>query len=150
MQAHVLPIVIQQARQSRDAQSARTVAALTAVQQAESTLRQLEDFRIDYLRRSPAASGETLQIERLLDFQRFVTRLDEAIAIQQNEAALRRHRQFESQQQLAEAQRRLLAFETLATRQAAEREHSARRREQRDTDEFAARAQHRPPGHGAT
>ena len=139
-QPQVMPLLIEQARKRRDEQSARVQAASQGVQQALGTLRQLQDFRADYLRRSPASAGQAMHVDRLQDFQRFLARLEQAIAQQRQEIERRQQVQAQAQHFLAEDQRRLMAFETLAARQAGERERLARRREQRETDEFAARA----------
>lgn len=145
MQSPVMPLLIEQARKRRDEQSARAQAALQGVHQALGTLRQLQDFRTDYLRRSPASSGQAMHVDRLQDFQRFLARLEQAIGQQRQEVERRQQVQAEAQRFLAEDQRRLMAFETLASRQAQERERLARRREQRETDEFAARAHRMQP-----
>lgn len=145
MKSQVMPLLIEQARKRRDEQSARVQAASQGVQQALGTLRQLQDFRADYLRRSPASAGQSMHVERLQDFQRFLARLEEAIGQQQQELSRRQQQLADAQAFLAEDQRRLMAFETLATRQADELERLARRREQRESDEFAARAQRMPP-----
>ncbi|MBL0421454.1 flagellar export protein FliJ [Ramlibacter sp. AW1] len=142
-----LAVIIERSREARDQRVSQAHAAGMAVQQAQAVLQQLQGYRLDYLRRSPSAPGLRVRVEQLVEFQRFVAKLDEAIGLQGQELALRRQRELESQRLLAEAQRRLLAFEALLARHADERARLARRREQRDTDEFAAQAARRMPAH---
>ncbi len=135
-----LPLLIERAREARDQLSAAGPAATLAVQQAQATLQQLTAFRADYLQRSPTATVGGFSADRLHDWQRFMTRLDEALALQQEDIERRRRLEALRLQQLSEGQRRLMAFEALAARQAAERDRRQARQAQRDSDEFAARA----------
>lgn len=136
----VLPLLIERAREARDQLAAAARAAALATQQAQATLEQLTNFRADYLGRSPTAGAGGFSADRLHDWQQFMTRLDEAVALQRQDCE--RRRQFEAmrQEQLAQGQRRLMAFEALALRQAQERDRRLARQDQRESDEFAARA----------
>ena len=135
-----LPLLIERAREARDQLAAAARAATLAVQQGDATLQQLSTFRADYLRRSPTATAGSFSADRLQDWQRFMTRLDEAVEMQREDCERRRQVESLRQQQLSDGQRRLMAFEALAARQAAERERRQARQAQRDSDEFAARA----------
>ena len=135
-----LPLLIERAREARDRLAAAARAAALDVQQADATLQHLATFRADYLRRSPTASVGGFSADRLHDWQRFMTRLDEALDLQRAECERRAQALAMRQQQLADGQRRLMAFEALAARQAAERQRRQARQAQRDSDEFAARA----------
>ena len=141
----VLPLLTEGALALRDRHAALVRAAARAVQQADATLAQLRQFRLDLLARSPAALGTATDAQALVGYQRFLARLDEAIVLQQQERALRLGRVEAAQQQLIEKQKRLTAFETLARRRAAERSIKETRRLQRDSDEYAARAVRRLP-----
>lgn len=137
---HALPFLIQTATAARDQQVAAQARAQQALRQAETTLQRLYDFRADCLARSPAgrlggATGGALQ-----DYQRFVTRLDEAIALQDQERGLRVLRLTEQQQRVLRSQQRLLALEALKRRDGVERMQREARREQRETDAFASLA----------
>ncbi len=136
----VLPILIERAREARDQLSAAARAATLSVQQGEATLQQLATFRADYLLRSPTATVGGFSADRLHDWQRFMTRLDEAVAMQHEDCERRRQLESMRLQQLSDGQRRLMAFEALAARQALERDRRQARQAQRDSDEFAARA----------
>ncbi len=135
-----LPLLIERAREARDQLSAAARAATLSLQQAQATLDQLTAFRADYLHRSPTATVGGFSADRLHDWQRFMTRLDEALAMQGEDCERRRQVEAQRLQQLAEGQRRLMAFEALAARQAAERDRRQVRQAQRESDEFAARA----------
>jgi flagellar FliJ protein len=136
----VLPMLIDQARTVRDQQAARLQQAQGALQQAQGTLERLHAFRIECLARSPAAVLGRSDGAGLADYQRFVTRLDEAIAAQRQQAELRQAAMLKQQQVLQQAQQRLLAFDTLDRRYATQRAARELRHEQRQSDEFAARA----------
>jgi flagellar protein FliJ len=136
----ILPFLIERASGERDRQARVARDTASAAAQAADTLTRLQDFRIECLGRSPAMAGHGATAQSLNDFQNFLTRLDEAIAMQRMEAAQREQRRAAAQQQLIERQQRVLAFETLKTRRSTAREAIAARKAQRDSDEFAARA----------
>lgn len=137
---HVLPHLIEAARNARDRQAAQLRQAQGAVQQAQATLQRLAQFRADYLARSAAATLGTTDGPALQRYQRFLARLDEATVMQQRELQAREQRVQREQQALVGQQQKLLAYETLVRRRAQERERRVQRREQRESDEFAARA----------
>jgi flagellar protein FliJ len=140
---HILPLLIERAAALRDRQAAAMQQARMAADQADTTLGRLESFRVDCLARSPAGSLARTTADSLAGHQQFVSRLDDAIGLQTQEADTRHARAGEQQAVLIEAQRRLLAFETLQRRRAAERNAKEQRKLQRESDEFAARAARR-------
>jgi flagellar FliJ protein len=135
----VLPLLIERAEAARDAQSVRLRQAQQAQAQAQGTLERLQAFRQECLARSPAALGRG-DGAGMADYQRFVSRLDEAIGLQAQDVDARRQQAEHQQRLLAECQQRLLAFQTLDRRQAQQRQARELRRDQRAADEFAARA----------
>lgn len=137
---HVLPHLIETARVARDRQAVGLRQAQQGVQQALATLERLTQFRADSLARSAAGTLGVTHTQALQQQQRFVSRLDEAVAQQREELALRQAHAETQQQELVKCQQRMLAFETLAKRRANERERKAQRLQQRQSDEFAARA----------
>lgn len=141
----VLPLLIERARQARDQLAVQSRQAAQRVQQAAATREQLESFRQDYLRRAPGRAGQPTTADGLQDWQRFVTRLDQAIALQVQDLAIRQQQAEHAQVRLAEGQRRLTAFQALDTRQHAAQSQREQRAAQRDSDEFAARATLTPP-----
>jgi flagellar FliJ protein len=136
---HVLPLLIEAAREKRDREGAMLRAAQQATAQAANTLQRLGDFRGECLARSAAATQGQTTGRALQDYQRFVGRLDDAIGQQRNETARRADAADAQQLKLAQAQQRLLAFEALAQRRVNAQQQRDQRRMQRETDEFAAR-----------
>ncbi|WP_298927190.1 flagellar export protein FliJ [uncultured Ramlibacter sp.] len=139
----VLPLLTDTALKARDKQTLMVRDAAVAVQQADATLRNLQQFRTELLARAPGSRGSPADAQSLLDHQAFVVRLDEAIAMQTLERLRRQERCDAEQQRLIEQQQRLMAFQTLARRRAASHQLKESRRAQSDSDEFAARASRR-------
>ena len=115
----LLPLLINRAEIARDRQAALAREAANAALQTQATLVRLEDFRGESLDRSPASLGSHADAQALGDYQRFVSRLDDAIAMQRQECQRREERSAAGQQRLIEEQRKLMAFETLLRRRAA-------------------------------
>lgn len=136
---HALPLLIERARTARDQQSARLAQARQEQDRAQATLQRLQDFRRECLARNPVHRGRT-DADSLEDHLRFLGTLDQAMAQQQQQLALRERHCADQQAQLQQLQQRLLAFETLARRQADAKARQAARQEQRATDDFAALA----------
>ena len=139
MQA-VLPLLLERAEGERDRQGVSLRQAAQALQQAQATLGQLERFREDYLRRSPVAAGQALDAQRLMDWQRFVSRLDQALAMQRQELALRTHQEAQARQRLVQAQQRLMSLQALGRRWSQQQQARLDRCLQAEADAFAARA----------
>jgi flagellar FliJ protein len=136
----VLPLLIERAQAARDRLAVEARQTAQALQQSHATLQRLQQFRAEYLARSPATRGTAVSPQALVDWQRFLARLDDAIRMQEQECEHRSQMDDARRRQLGEGQRRLMAFETLDRRRAAVREAALVRRAQRDADEFAARA----------
>jgi flagellar protein FliJ len=137
---HVLPLLIERAQAQRDRQALASRQARQSAAQADATLQRLGEFRGECLSRSAAAQLGQADGASLAGYQAFVGRLDEAIGMQGREAALRAGVAHEQQQRLLQQQRRVLALEALARRDALQCGQREQRREQRTTDDFAARA----------
>lgn len=137
---HVLPTLIESAQAVRDRQAAALRQAQQSVQQAGQTLARLREYRAECLARSAAGTLGRTQAQSLQDYQRFIGRLDEAIAMQEREAQRREAHAAAQLQLLLQSQQRLRAFETLAGRHVRARQAREQRLERRESDEFAARA----------
>jgi len=137
---HVLPLLIERAQAARDRQVQVLRQAQQSAAQAHSTLDRLGAFRGECLSRSAAAQLGATDGASLAGYQRFVGRLDDAIGMQAQEATLRDAQAAEQQRRLLEQQRRVLAFESLARRDALQRSRREQRGERLAADEFAARA----------
>lgn len=136
----VVPVLIDRARALRDRKSVITHQAQAVLEQSHATLERLQRFRGECLARSPGAAGVHAGAGVHGDYQRFIARLDDAIAMQRQESARRKGQHEAALLQLAQCQQRLLALETLMKRWALARDAKQGRAEQRASDEFAARA----------
>ncbi len=140
MMKNVLPLLIDRAQVLRDKHVGEARETLTTLQTAQQVLQRLDDFRAEFIARSPAASGASADTQSLQDYQRFVGRLDEAMAQQRQECARRQKRNDAAQRQLLDSQRRVVALQSWQRREAAALAARDNRRTQRESDEFAARA----------
>jgi len=137
-----LNTLLELARESAD-EAARALGHCN--RQREDAARQLtmlHDYRQDYLEKLQAAMQAGLPATDCRNYQRFITTLDAAIAQQTQVLS-------EADQQLAAGrghwratQRKVNAFTTLQTRAQAAYRQVLARREQRASDEFAARRFH--------
>lgn len=140
MMKNLLPMLIERAQQLRDRHVAQARDTLATLQSATSVLQRLDDFRADFLARSPAATGAAVDTQALQDYQRFVLKLDAAIGQQRSECELRRQRNDDAQRLLLDSQRRVVALQSWQRREAHVQAAREGRRDQRSADEFAARA----------
>ena len=146
MMKNVLPLLIDRAQVLRDKHVAQARDTLATLQTAQQVLQRLDDFRGEFIARSPASTGATADTQALLDYQRFVGRLDEAIAQQRQECTRRLQRNDAAQRQLLDSQRRVVALQSWQRREAAAQVAKDNRRSQREADEFATRAAGRYTG----
>jgi flagellar FliJ protein len=137
---HVLPLLIERAQAVRDRQAQLLRQAQQSAAQAQTTLQRLDAFRVECLSRSAAAQLGRTDATSLAGYQQFVGRLDDAIGMQGQEATLREAQAAEQQQRLLAQQRRVLAFESLARRDAQRQGRREQRQDRLEADEFAARA----------
>ncbi len=107
---------------------------------AHEQLALLEQYRQDYLVQLQARMAQGLSMERLRNFQGFLVLLDDAIAQQQRAADQAGERLADGRTQWQTSHRRLQAFGTLSSRVERRAQVVQQKKEQRDTDERAARA----------
>lgn len=112
--------------------------------QAEQQLHALTEYRHEYRARMQVIAAEGMTSSRWQDFSRFLDSLDHAIrqqtaALDKAEADLLAGRANWQQQK-----RRQNSFDTLITRAEVREQQIATRREQRATDEYAARIARQP------
>lgn len=138
-----LRMLIEMARERRDAASGRKAEAQRDADAAAATLRTLDDYRGQALANGPVRDGAALEVAQLRTLDAFGCRLDAAIASQRGACEQRDAVVADRAQHLGDAQRRLQALELLESRRRAERLAAEERRSQRDNDEFAARAARR-------
>ena len=142
-----LSLLLERAEGERD-EAAR--ALHTAGKQAEAARAQhgeLSGYRQDYQQRwtETFAQGTTMSIVDC--YQSFGQRLDQAVTTQNHVANHADQRQVRAREALRQAELRVAALRQLIARRQAEAAKVAQRREQRATDEFAARAHLRRAAH---
>lgn len=140
MMKNILPLLIERAEQLRDRHVAEAQETVATLRTAQSVLQRLDEFRVEFLARSPAATGAHADGQALQDYQRFVGRLDEAIAQQRLECDRRQQRNDAAQRLLLDSQRRVVALQSWKRREAHAEANRESRKLQREADEFAARA----------
>lgn len=144
MPSHLpLDTLIELAKESTD-EAARLLGRLNAERNhAEQQLHMLQDYRQDYLQRMQSSMQTGMSAADCHNYQRFIGTLDDAITQQQ--AVLRQAQTHFTQAQVhwQQQQRRLNSFDALAEREQRAQSIREARREQRISDEFAARMTHR-------
>lgn len=134
-----LDVLIQSARERRDGEARSLAEALGTARAAEDRLKLLEDFRHEYELKFRERATLGLGAEAWRNFALFAAQLDAAIEAQRGELAARRMAAEQRMGALAQAGRKLKSYETLHERRLAEARHADDRREQKATDEHAAR-----------
>lgn len=138
MKRRVLAQLIEHARRVRDDAATRAAGACGEADKAGQTLDLLASYRDEQLERSRA--GATFDAALIGVREQFTRRLDAAIDEQSRQRDRLATLADERKAELLERQRRLLAFETLQQRREDARLATARRADQRQTDELAAQA----------
>lgn len=117
---------------------------LAGEQEAGARLTLLQQYRAEYHSRFAQAAREGLDRHSLSNYQSFLLRLDDAILQAQTLLDQSRQRTANGQQEWIGQRGRLQAFDTLAQRHHAQQQHLENRKEQKQSDEHAARK------HGST
>lgn len=105
--------------------------------QAEEKLHQLESYLAEYRDRLANRVEDGMHVTAMLDFQRFIVKLELAIKAQAEEIVLCQQRWETAQQDWQERERELKAYHALRERHQREEQHKENRQEQRVQDEFA-------------
>jgi flagellar protein FliJ len=136
-----LPIeTLTELARSRTEEAARQLAALrTASMSASAKLELLQQYRRDYGEQLQAMMREGLGCAQLRNFQDFLRALDAGIEEQRSAASRTETRLDRGRKDWQQQHRRLNAFETLADRMHQQAVIAQGRREQRASDEQAAR-----------
>jgi len=142
-----LSLLLERAEGERDAAARALHTAGPQAEAARAQHGQLADYRQDYQQRwtQSFAQGTTMSIVDC--YQSFGQRLEQAVATQGNVANHADQRQVRAREALRQAELRVAALRQLIVRRQAEAAKVAQRREQRTTDEFAARAHLRRTAH---
>jgi flagellar FliJ protein len=109
-------------------------------EEAQRRLQELEGLRQEYRDRLVRSAGGGMHIHLMRDYHVFLARIEQAIR-QQTEVVREAHGRWEAAHKLWLAERqKLKAYEVLAERHHKREAHRAERRDQRLTDEHAAKA----------
>jgi flagellar FliJ protein len=142
-----LGLLLERAEGERDAAAQALHAASAQAQAAHDQHGELSGYRQDYQQRwtQSFAQGTTMSIVGC--YRSFGQRLDQAVDTQGHVAQHADQREVRAREALRQAELRVAALRQLIARRQAEADKIAQRREQRASDEFAARAHLRRTAH---
>lgn len=140
MKPQTLIKLIDRAEAERDDEMAQANAVKRMAQESQNTLSRLQIFHTEFLSRAPAAGAQAFSIATLQGREQFSDAIGNAIDVQQQACHEREQRSAEAQALLVERQKRLLALQSLHTRQKTVQQMLQVRREQKESDAWAARA----------
>jgi len=142
-----LGLLLERAEGERD-DAARALNAATAqAQAARAQHGELAGYRQDYQQRWTQSFAQSTTMDIVACYRSFGQRLDQAVDTQGHVANHADQRQVRAREALRQAEMRVAALRQLIARRQAEAAKAAQRREQRATDEFAARAHLRRTAH---
>ena len=137
-------------REERDQALAQLRRAEQQLQGVMRQSEQLDGFRGETLQRFGAAEGQATSPDQLRHLHHFIGRVDEALLQQQGAIEQARKRCERSRALLVGVELRLASVDKLLARRAQQSAEIQRRREQKQSDEFASRsAWNRLHGEGA-
>jgi len=132
--------LIELAQTKSDTAAVRMAKAATQLGAAEQKAQLLLGYRDDYRARLDAASLRGAPIAELANFRAFLAKLDEAVGQQEAETAFWREQSTRARTDWQGEQKELQSYTTIATRRRSEIARAQAKRDQKTTDEFAARA----------
>ncbi len=134
-----IALLIGRAQEAYDEATRVLGLATSARDQQEQKLQMLQGYRVEYQNRLTQSASGGMAIGELLNFRRFLTQLDQAVE-QQGQACQQSQRALGlAQQRWQECRRQLKSFEILARRRSVAADRVAAKREQRESDGYAAR-----------
>ncbi len=135
-----LHTLLEQIGIERDAALATHQRLLLAQRGAQQQAEQLTAYRREYAQRFGGQFQRAGAVELMQCYQGFMARLDEAVVQQQHIATQATSRTDAARAELVQAEQRVAAVTKLIERRNAEAMQAQSRREQKETDELAARA----------
>lgn len=132
--------LLAQTERERDAVQAEAQRAANAHLQALEQLEQLLGYRRDYEARWSHQFRQQATMDVMHCYQGFTVRLGQAVEQQQRTVELAAQRSERERARLTEHEIRVASVRRLIERRTAEMQRNAERRDQKQTDEFAARA----------
>jgi flagellar FliJ protein len=134
-----LETLIELATKSTDEAARRLGRAIKAGDDAQQKLTLLMQYRDDYATRFQARMMSGFTATSYRNFQFFLDKLDDAIKGQQQVIQAAQRRVADERKAWQGCERQRISYDTLATRAMKAQEVKAMKREQKQTDEFAAR-----------
>lgn len=134
-----LETLIELTSKASDDAAKRLGKAVKATEDAEQKLALLMQYRDDYAARFQAHLQAGLSASGYRNFQLFLGKLEEAIKGQQRVVQDTQRRAGHARSAWQESERKRMSYDTLATRARIVEERKELRRDQKQTDEFAAR-----------
>jgi len=147
MTTSTLSLLLDRAEKERDAAAQALHAASTQAQAARAQHGELAGYRQEYQQRWTQSFAQATTMNIVGCYQSFGRRIDQAVDTQGHVANHADQRQNRARETLREAELRVAALRQLIARREAEAAKAAQRREQRASDEFAARAHLRRTAH---
>jgi flagellar FliJ protein len=134
-----LQSVMDLARNDAEAATVRLGRAMQRLMDADKQLKTLLDYREEYQAKFRDSVTSGIDSARWQNFQLFLAKLDAGIDSARTQADAARETARQAQTDWQSQQRKLKAYNVLADRHAREQQQLAARREQRETDEHAAK-----------
>ncbi len=116
--------------------------AIRAAEECEQKLNMLLGYRDEYANRFQDSQKAGIAAMEYRNFQLFIEKLDTAIDGQQSLVRNARLKVERQRQTWQECERKRMSYGTLASRAEKERQHKENKRDQKQTDEHAARSAH--------
>lgn len=135
-----LNTLIELASKDSDEAAKQLGQAVRAAEEAEKKLALLMGYRDEYAARFQTSMTRGLSAMDYRNYQQFMDKLDAAIGGQE-EIVQGAKRQVEQERKAwQDCERKRLSYDTLATRAEKEKQHKENKRDQKQTDEHAARS----------
>lgn len=134
-----LDTLIELATKQTDEAAKRLGRAIRTTEEAEQKLQLLLQYRDDYMTRFQTSLQSGLSAAGYRNFQLFLDKLDEAIKGQQRVVQDTQRRVTKERDAWQDSERKRMSYDTLATRAQKVLQLKETRRDQKQTDEFAAR-----------
>lgn len=132
-------LLIRLADDRQQAAGERMKQAQGRLNDARSSLEQLDAFRAEYQQRLTQGGMKGMSISQWQDFQKFLLRLNDAVTVQQGEVERCIQRFMLEQQSWQNEYKKLKAYEKLLKREQQRASIKTARLQQKNSDEFATR-----------
>ena len=135
-----LTLLLSETERQRDRALAEHQRALTASEEAQAQIEQLQAYRRDYEGRWGTHFSRQGQIDLIRCYQSFMERLTQAVEQQQRVVDRARQQVERAQSTLTDIEMRCASMRKLIERRLQEQRRDAERRDQKHSDELASRA----------